>query len=418
MSDLTLPLTRPLLSPLVVALARSRGRLGVPKPEIDYLVTLGSSVTWQTFSINPILGHQAQPSRNVFAAAGYDLPIINKAVEGHTIANLDTNVNAFLTSLGPISAADPSRVAVLVNIGANDIGQTDYDNMLVATRDAMLVGLNSIITKIQAFGFTPILATSNSRKTVEAIYEEWAVKFYRPAVSARTPFWYAAPLAVFDYCKLYNDNKDVADWWNPDGVHPWMATNPAQAYTIAQLASKSKLPAMAAGERVLFYFPTTNQTTGGFNSITGAASASLATVYDRKGALIPGASFGWIGAGGSSGGVRPNLGAWNIDLAHNLVQGGTIFASGTITFTAAFGASYAKRTGTLRVTASSNAAGRLTKITAGANSGVVNASGPGVQIVEVPFTMDAAGTLVFTAAPQAPSTSANVSGVELEFDPI
>lgn len=392
------------------------GNTPVVLPEFDYLVTLGSSVTWQTFSVNPILGHQAQPSRNVFATAGYDLPIINKAVEGHTIANLDTNVNTFLTSLGPISAADKSRVAVLVNIGANDIGQTDYDNMVPATRDAMLAGLNSIITKIEAFGFTPILATSNSRKTVEAIYEEWAVKFYRPVVSGRTPFWYADPLAVFDYCKLYNDNKDVVNWWNPDGVHPWMATNPTQAYTIAKLASKSKLPTMSAGERVLFYFPTTNQTTGGFNSITGAASASLATVYDRKGALISGASFGWTGAGGASGGVRPNPGAWNIDLSHNLVQGGTIFASGTITFTAAFGAAYANRTGTLRVTASSNAAGRLTKITAGASSGVVNASGPGVQIVDVPFTMDAAGTLVFTAAPQAPSTSANVSGVELIFN--
>jgi hypothetical protein len=55
-------------------------------------------------------------------------------------------------------------------------------------------------------------------------------------------------------------------------------------------------------------------------------------------------------------------------------------------------------------------------IAAGASSAVLNQSAAGVQIVELPFTMDAAGTLVFTAAPQAPSTFANVSGVELVFN--
>jgi len=409
-----------MLSPLSGFALRGLGAGGgssLVLPEFDYLVTLGSSTTYQVFTLNPILGRQEQPARKSFTGAGFDLPIINKAVEGSTIANLDTNVNTYLTSLGPISAADPSRVAVVVNIGSNDIGTTDYDAMLQATKDAMLAGLNSIVTKIQAFGFTPILATSNSRKGFELLYQEWAEKFYRPAVLARTPFWYIGPNAVFDYSQFYYDNKDVANWWNADNVHPWMATTPMQAHTIAQLASKSVLPTVDAAESVLIYFPNTLNYSGGMTSIQGGAAGSSSAIYDTNGQLIPGATFGWTGATGISGSFRTNPGAWDVDLSHNLVQGCTTYSSGgTITYTANFGVAYANRTGTLKVTASSSAAGRLTKITVGAGTAMINASGPGVQIVELPFTLDASGVLVFTAMPQSPSTFANVSGVEFVFN--
>lgn len=384
-------------------------------PEFDYLVVLGSSTTYRTFSSNPIIGRQEHPARLAMVAAGYDVPIISKAVEGATVSALDTNINTYLTELGPISAADKSRVAVVVNIGSNDIGNTSYESMAGATKTAMLAGLNSIVDKITAFGFTPILATVHSRKTFELMYEGWADSMYRPLVDTRTPFWYAGPLAVFDYCRLYLDNKDVADWWDPDNVHPWMATAPMQAYTAEQLGSKAVLPDASADQRVIVFFPTAAKYAGGLNMIVAAATGTSSAIYDTNGSLISGASFSWSGATGSSGGVRPNLGAWGVDLSHNLIQGCTLYGTGTITFTAAFGAAFANRTGVLRVTGSSSSGGRLTKITVGGGNTVLNASGPGVQIVELPFTMDAAGTLVFTAAPQSPSTFANVSGVELVF---
>ena len=384
-------------------------------PEFDYLVVLGSSTTFQAFGLNPILGRQEQSARLSMTQAGYDVPIISKAVEGHTIANLDTNVNTYLTQLGPISAAAPERVAVVINIGSNDIGAVSYAAMAQATKDAMLAGLNSIISKIEAFGFTPILATVHSRKTYEMMYEGWADAMFRPLVDTRTPFWKAGALAVFDYCRLYLDNKDVPNWWNPDNTHPWMATVPMQQYTAQKLGSKAQLPPVAVAQRALFYFPSSTQYTGGFNAINAAATGSSSAIYDANGAIIAGASFSWTGAAGASGSVRANPGAFKIDLAHGSVQGCTMVATGTITFTAAFGAAFANRTGTLRVTGSSSTAGRLTKITAGASNAILNASGPGVQIVELPFTMDAAGTMTFTAAPQAPSTYANVSGVELVF---
>lgn len=413
---ITRPITRPLTRTISGAITCSDGGSSAVLPQFDYLVVLGSSTTYQAFVLNPILGRQEQAARLAMTQAGYDVPIISKAVEGATVAALDTNINAYLTELGPISAADPSRVAVVVNIGSNDIGAVSYAAMAQATKDAMLVGLNSIVSKITAFGFTPILATVHSRKSYEAMYEEWADLMYRPLVDSRTPYWKSGVLAVFDYCRLYLDNKDVANWWNADNVHPWMATVPMQQYTAVQLASKSKLPAVAAAQRALFYFPSSTQYTGGMNAINAAATGSSSAIYDANGAIIAVASFSWSGAAGASGSVRTNPGAFKIDLSHSSVQGCTMVATGTITFTAAFGAAFANRTGVLRVTGSSSTAGRLTNITAGANSAVLNASGPGVQIIELPFTLDAAGTMTFTAAPQAPSTYANVSGVDLVFN--
>ena len=385
-------------------------------PEFDYLVVLGSSTTYQTFTINPVLGRQEHPARLAMSQAGYDVPIISKAFEGATIANLDTNINTYLTELGPISAADKSRVAVVVNIGSNDISGTSYASMAQGTKDAMLAGLNSIISKIEAFGFTPVLATVHSRKTYELTYEGWADGMYRPLIDTRTPFWKAGALAVFDYCRFYLENKDVPNWWNADNVHPWMATAPMQTYTAEQLGSKSKLPPAGAAQRVIVFFPSSTQYAGGMNAITTAATGSSSTIYGTDGALISGAVFSWSGAVGQGGAVRPNLGAWAVDLSHNLVQGFSLYGTGTITFTAAFGAAFANRTGVLRVTGSSSSAPRLSNITVGGNSAILNASGPGVQIVELPFTMNGSGTLVFTAAPQSPSAYTNISGVELIFN--
>lgn len=287
------PVLRSPLSTTIQAVINRERPTGTTLPGFDYLVLLGSSTTYQAFVLNSVLGRQEHPARKAMTAAGYNVPIISKAVQGESIATLDANT--YLSSLGPISAADKSRVAVVVNIGSNDIGSTAYADMPPATKAAMLSGLNSIVDKITAFGFTPVLTTVHSRKTYSEMYEGWADGMYRPLVDSRTPFWKAGALAVFDYCRLYLDNKDVPNWWNADNVHPWMATAPMQQYTAAQLASKSKLPAVPATERVLIYLPNALNYFGGMNSIAGGATGSSSSIYNTKGQLISGATFGWTG---------------------------------------------------------------------------------------------------------------------------
>lgn len=384
-------------------------------PEFDYLMLVGSSTTFEAFTLSPVYGREEQKARAAFTSLGYDLPIINKAVSGSMVADLDANINAYMTSL----AAPAKKVAVIINIGSNDIGNTYYAAMPQATRDAMVAGITSIVNKVTAFGYTPILATVHSKKGWEALYEEWADLMYRPLVDSLTPYYDAGSLAVFDYCRLYTINKDVPDWWRSDLIHPGLAIGPMQQYTAQGMAAKTKMPAKPVKQKVLVYF--TNPSLpdyqiGGMNVMLAGASRSLTEIYDRNGVLISGASFAWSGADAGSNGVRSIVGSWDVDLGHNQIQKSSLYAgSKTITFTAGFGIAYAGRTGTLRVTGNSSAAGRLTLVAAGASSAVLNQSAAGVQVIELPFTLDASGTLVFTAAPQAPSTFANVSGVELVF---
>lgn len=384
--------------------------------DIDYVLLVGSSSTFESFTVSPTYGRQEQSTRSVFSASGKDIPVINKAVSGSVIADLDANIDAYMSSL----AAPTKKVAVVINIGSNDIGNTYYAAMPQATRDAMEAGLRSIVAKVQAYGFAPILATVHAKLGWETLYEEWADLMYRPLIQELTPDYFVGPLALFDYCRLYTDNKDVPNWYRADNIHPGLSIGPMQQTTADGVYARMTGPALPAQERVIFYF--TNPSLpdyriGGMNVMLAGATRTLTEVYDRNGALISGASFAWSGADAGSNGVRSIVGSWDINPGHNQIQKSSLYAgSKTITFTAAFGAAFANRTGTLRVTGNSSAAGRLTLVAAGASSAVLNQSAAGVQIVEVPFTMDATGTLVFTAAPQAPSTFANVSGVELVFD--
>ena len=391
------------------------GNTPVVLPEFDYLMLVGSSTTFEAFTESPVLGRQEQNVRLAFTSLGRDVPVINKAVSGSKIADLDANINAYMTQLG----GPTKKVAVLINIGSNDIGATAYESMLQTEKDAMLAGLNSIYNKVLAAGHTPIIATVHSRQSTQALYEGWAEKMYRPLIESLHPHWFSGGIATFDYCRLYFENKDVPNWFR-DGVHPLEALVPMQQYTVQRLISKASLPALQEGEKVLFYFTTPTlpgYRIGGMNVMLAGAARSLTEIYDRDGVLISGASFAWAGADAGSNGVRPITGSWDIDLGHHEIQKSSLYAlSKTITFTANFGAAYAGRSGVLRVTGNSNVAGRLTLITAGASSAVLNQNGAGVQVVEIPFTLDAAGAMTFTAAPKAPSTYSNISGVELVFN--
>lgn len=381
-------------------------------PHLDYLMIVGSSTMVETFSDNPDLGRQEQSTRSYFAAAGIDIPIINRAVSGQTIGGLDSVINGYLTDMG----SPTKTVGVLISIGSNNIGQTAYNEMLPATRATMLTNLNTIADKVVAAGFLPIITTIQSRPTFEDMYEEWADLMYRPLCEARSPDWYAAPLAVMDFCRLYRDNKDVPNWWQADNVHPLAATPVTQEYVADQLATYADIPAMSTADRFLFSWSTaTRYYIGGMNTLPGAATGTFSEVYNARGQLVGGASLSWSGATGSSGGATGNPGVWDVGLENHRVQLASLYRqSAPMSFTAAFGAAYANRTGTLRATGNSSTANRFTLVTAGASSAIISAS-VRASIVELPFTLDASGTMTFTAAPSAPSSFANLSGVEFLF---
>lgn len=385
-------------------------------PTIEYLVLIGSSVTVESFSLNDDLGRQEQNARQAMTAAGIDVPIINKAVSGNTIGTTKANIATYISQLG-----NPSKICgFVINIGTNDIGQTSYEAMAGATKTSMENNLRDIITAIINAGHIPILGTSNSREGFELLYEGWADNFYRPLCEELTPDWYVAPLAVFDYCRLYLDNKDVADWWQIDGVHPLQATISTQQYTANKLAEFANAPAVGTKQRVIIHFPIGAKYIGGLNSlIASGATGSYSTIVDFKGHVIPDATFSWTGATGGTGGARGNAGVWDVGVTHHDVQSSSVYRSaGTITFTASFGVAYANRTGTAHFTANSSTAGRFTRITMpSAATGVLSAS-VGIPVISLPFVLNASGVTTFTAAPEAPSTFANVNGVEFEFDPL
>jgi hypothetical protein len=384
---------------------------GVARPVIDYLMIVGSSTPQESFNLNTVRGRQEQNARSAMAAAGIDVPIINNAVGGQTIAALDTAINGYLTGLNPLK-----KVGVLIWIGNNDIGVAPYAAMAQATKDAMLAGLNSIIDKVLAANCIPILVPVNSRRTSELLYEEWADQLYRPLCQSRTPNWYAPPLAVMDLCRLYLINKDVTDWWQVDDIHPNVATPSVQAYVATQLAAYATVKPMAAPTRYIFGWGGTGQNIGGINYVVGGASGTFSTVYNTKGQLDAASNLSWSNASGSSG-ARGNPGVREVDLTNVLIHSGCIFRSGSgvISFTANFGAGRASASGIAKFTGNSTTAARVTRFTIGAQTGTVDCS-VGINVLELPFTLDGAGSITFTAVAQTPATTANVSGVEFQFN--
>lgn len=417
MGRLITPLLRPLLQPLVAGVLSGRQSASAPLPKIDYLLWLGSSTPVETSRTNTVLGRQEQKLRAAMCAAGIDVPVISRAVGGQTLSTCLTDLPAALTYMGN-AVANGKKVGVLVNIGNNDIGQTDYDAMAPATRDTMLTSLNSIIDQITAAGMIPIIATSHSRNGYTALYEEWADKLYRPLIASRCPQWFKGGLAVFDYCRLYTDNAAVPNWWQGDNVHPQAATAPYQAYSANALKGNAKCKTAPDKERYIFTWTASTEYFGGFNMRTGAASGTFAsgTVVDTKGVPNAAASLSWSNASGASGGARGNSGVWEVGLANHRIQSASLYANNlTISITAGFGAGKASASGTLRVTGNSNQSGRQIRITVGAQNAILPVS-TGIPIAELPFTLDASGNLTITVAPQSPSTFANVSGLEFEFN--
>jgi hypothetical protein len=399
-----------LLAPLGLAKTTSNGSAG--RPVVEYLVLCGSSVTYQSFADNAVLGRVDHAARKAFTDYGIDLPVIVKAVPGSFTYDLAANIATYIAELGPVT----KKCAFLFSIGSNNIGLIDYDDYSAGGKSGMIANLTTIVDTIEAAGHIAIMATTHIRQGYVDLWEEWADRMYRPLIKTECPKWYSGPLAVFDYVRLYKDNDATTDWYQVDGIHPNVAADGIRKYTAAQLVPRINAPAINKKERHLFGFALASAMYyhGGINTFASAASGSSSALVDANGKPLAG-TLSWSGAAGGATG-RGNLGEWGVNLENHLVQNGRLYGSAPFNVTYAAGAAYANRTGTLRITMSTATASRQTRYTLpSAVTGVI-VGFTGVTILDLPFVMNGAGTLVITCAPEAPSTVASLSGLDFVFD--
>lgn len=409
------PLTRAITSPIAVAITEAIGgkyAALLPRPEFDLLLLVGSSTTAQAFNGNDVTGPQYQNSRKAMTDAGIDLPIVNRAVGGSVIADLKATIGGYMAGLG---LANGQRLAVLINIGSNDIGSDAWSIVTEEQKNQVVEDLTDIFNQVTAAGHTPILSTPHSRKDLSELYETWADEIFRPLIKTLQPYWYAEPLAVIDYCRLYTENKDVVDWWHPDNVHPNLAAIPMQVLTATKMAAFSKVKAPPEQLRVIVKFQGATPL-GGVNAFQGAATGNFTEVYDTNGNLLDGATFGWSGVtGGANANSRSYPGVYDIALTNSLCWGYNMYTSTVATFTFSLGPAFANRTGTLRAACSSTTADRVTRITVGGAHVDVAAGSLTQQIGEIAFTFNESGMLTFTAQKQA-GTFANLCAFEFVLD--
>lgn len=384
----------------------------VALPEFDLLLLVGSSTTDQAFVGNATIGPQQQSVRKAMADAGLDLPVIVKAVGGSVVADLKANINTYMSEM---LLSHGERVAVLINIGSNDIGSDAWSLVTEEKKAQIIADINIIMDRVIAAGHTPILATCHSRKGLHLLYEQWADEIYRPLINSRHPYWYAAPLAVFDYCRLYTDNKDVVDWWLPDDTHPNKAAVPMQQFTAQKIGAYAKLKPIGTKDRILIKFNGTYQA-GGINALQGASTGNFTTIYNDRGEVMPGVTFGWTGtSGGANGNSRGNAGVHDITLQNYMFWNYNMYSTTPVTFTLNMGVAAAGRTGTLRAACSSTSSDRITRVTVGGSFVDVPAGNLGTPIGELPFTLDGSGVLTFVVSKSA-GAYANMCGFEFLFN--
>lgn len=419
MSGLSIPLWGELVQPLSGGLLDDIKSAAKPLPVIDYLVMVGSSSTYHTYETHPILGNQLNPSRAAFCAEGIDVPIIPAGGSGATIADTKANIATIITNLGPIPTG--KKVGILVHIGSNDIGAETYETATQAKRDQMRDDLIAILATIRNAGHEPILTTSTARNGDQDKFESWMNGLYHPLAVQETPRWARGGKCVFDYTQLYRDNLSTPNWYNPDNTHPWMATPAMQTYTAQKLKQYAKVPALGSKER--FLFVATDFTAGGLNS--AIRNGTLSSVVNWRGQSVAGVSLTTAATFGGTLGlgtwVRGNAGTYDVGLLHYSAHAAN-FAVSTPSasrqqWTANFGAAYAGRTGTLRATLNSNATPRRTRITLPDASFVDVQGETGIEVKEIPFTLNGSGSILVDMY-RVTSGATAISGLEFEFDPV
>jgi lysophospholipase L1-like esterase len=411
------PVLTSVLSPVILGITQLRRKPVVPLDSFDYILLVGSSSTYETFSISPIDGRQENKTRARLIAGGIDVPMLSRAVGGATVTDLDANINTYMTEM----KLTDKTLGVIINIGSNDINAQLFDSVPLATRDAMEAGIRSIAAKIIAAGHTPILATVHTRSGFGAVYEEWADRMYRPLIREISPNYIIGELATFDYSKFYIENELIPNWWR-DGVHPGLpALTPIKDYTITGMKSRFIYSAPVQEEAVIVSITSPSLSGNrcqGINDVIGAATGSITGLYTTHGALLAGAVFSWSGANGGFSSSKVTPGRWNAALEATEVQRSGIFTStgGTATITANFGAGFASRAGTITFTASNVTASRSSRYTVTGGGFVdFDAGAAGVQVASLPFTLNASGVMTFTYT-SLTAFSGYLSGVKFTFN--
>ena len=400
LSDIQRPVSASVVKSIWRSVLAGNANPAPPPIALDYILLVGSSSTQEAFGVSPIDGRQENKTRNrVAVVAGMDVQIINRAVGGSTIADLDANINGYMSAL----RLTDKKLGVVINIGSNDIGGIAYGVVSQPTKDAMVAGLRSIVAKVIAAGHEPMLTTVHSRPGVAlAIFEEWAALMYRPLIRELTPNYIVGEVATFDYCKFYAANAGVPDWWR-DGVHPGFgALTPIKDYTAQQLKSRITYSPPVFEEAYVINICSPSialDRIGGINDVLSSAR-TITNLTTTRGDVLPSAVFSWVGATGGFESTRLTPGRWNPDLeAIDIQRSGTYISTGnTATFTANFTVANANRTGTVSFTANSSTAARSARYTVGASSVDMDAGAAGVQIVSLPFTLNESGVMTFTCA--------------------
>lgn len=418
------PVVRPVLRS-VVGVRRGGGPVMVGPP-VDFVMMVGSSSTENTFGSNTY-GRQENPARKVLSEAGLDVPIINAGVSGNVTLDVRNRLPALLTELARWGSR---KGLVIVVIGSNDIGITDFDDMPLATKNTMADNLRYIVAQLRTSGHQVLLGASNSRKSYNPLYAEWAEKFYLPLVKELTPEWLVTDaVEKYGVLQTYLDYGEVVpNFYYSDNIHPRGTTAcPLIHANLARFLNQYTTPArQVAGDRFLFSAHSINTyPVGGINIMPGNTvpgspeTVILSELVNLKGQTVSGSKITRTGAMANSTGATPNPNGVDLDVKNRMMNSGNIYSNGS-NWTLLFepGIAFAGRSGVIKVMSNTINTGRSLRVavTGGATVDVPSYNAGLLPLVgEIPFTADVAGKVELTMSP-ATLTYAHLSAIGFDFN--
>lgn len=394
-------------------------------PEVDFVMMVGSSSTENAFGSN-IYGRQENPARKVLCEAGLDVQIINAGVSGNVTLDVRNRLPALLTELARWGSR---KGLVIVVIGSNDIGVTDFDDMPLATKNTMADNLRYIVAQLRTSGHQVLLGASNSRKGYNPLYAEWAEKFYLPLVKELTPEWLVTDaVEKYGILQTYLDYGDVVpDFYYADNLHPRGTTAcPLIHANLARFLNEFTTPTKQTSSHDRFLISTHSTlaySVGGINimpdnAVGGALeSVILSELVNLKGQIIAGSKITRTGSMYPSTGSTLNPNGVDLDVKHAMVNRASIYATTPWTLLFEPGIAFAGRSGVIKVMSNTTAAGRSLRVvvTGGATVVIQSHNAGALPLVgEIPFTADGSGRVELTMS-GASSPHAMMNAIEFDF---
>lgn len=190
----------------------------VNRPVAGRIIILGASIEYQSFDAS-VFGEMLT-SRLINATYGKYVPVFSKAVSGAYIADLDTNVNTYLSGF----SVESYPTYCPIHIGGNDVSdQRPFSGSTSGELSAFTSGLASIIGKVETAGFTPILTDISFRnyggttiKNESAGSLPYNTQLVRPLMDA--DFLRADGTPLIELYDAFKNNYTT--WLEGDNVHP------------------------------------------------------------------------------------------------------------------------------------------------------------------------------------------------------